>query len=195
MGSIIARLFVETYPKYVDGLVLSGTGMYPLWKGLPTVKALQIIKKIYGADKRVEWVNKLVSNTFNKKIQPLRTKSDWISSNPVEVDKFVKDPYSGFNVSNQLLYETAYYMLRTSQLKHMKVLNKAMPILFVSGYDDPLGDYAKGILKLANIYRKAGLKNVKVNLYHHKRHEVLFEKDYENIWQDLFKWLNQFNNK
>lgn len=195
MGSIIARFFVETYPKYVDGLVLSGTGMYPLWKGLPTVKTLKIITKIYGADKRVEWVNKLVSSTFNKKIRPLRTKSDWISSNPVEVDKFVKDPYSGFNVSNQLLYETAYYMLHTSQLKHMKVLKKSMPILFVSGYNDPLGDYGKGILKLANIYRKAGLKNVKVNLYHNKRHEILFEKDYENIWEDLFKWLNQFNNK
>ncbi|CDR24478.1 alpha/beta fold hydrolase [Staphylococcus schweitzeri] len=195
MGSIIARFFVETYPKYVDGLVLSGTGMYPLWKGLPTVKILKIITKIYGADKRVEWVNKLVSSTFNKKIRPLRTKSDWISSNPVEVDKFVKDPYSGFNVSNQLLYETAYYMLHTSQLKHMKVLKKSMPILFVSGYNDPLGDYGKGILKLANIYRKAGLKNVKVNLYHNKRHEILFEKDYENIWEDLFKWLNQFNNK
>lgn len=194
MGSIIARFFVETYPKYVDGLVLSGTGMYTMWKGLPTVKTLKIITKIYGADKRVEWVNKLVSNTFNKKIRPLRTKSDWISSNPVEVDKFVKDHYSGFNVSNQLLYETAYYMLRTSQLKYMKVLNKSMPILFVSGYDDPLGDYGKGILKLANIYRKARLKNVKVNLYHHKRHEVLFEKDYENIWEDLFNWLNQFNN-
>lgn len=194
MGSIIARFFVETYPKYVDGLVLSGTGMYTKWKGLPTVKTLKIITKIYGADKRVEWVNKLVSNTFNKKIRPLRTKSDWISSNPVEVDKFVKDPYSGFNVSNQLLYETAYYMLRTSQLKYMKVLNKSMPILIVSGYDDPLGDYGKGILKLVNIYRKAGLKNVKVNLYHHKRHEVLFEKDYENIWEDLFNWLNQFNN-
>lgn len=31
MGSVIARLFVETYPQYVDGLILSGTGMYPLW--------------------------------------------------------------------------------------------------------------------------------------------------------------------
>ncbi len=33
-------------------------------------------------------------------------------------------------------------------------------------------------LKLATI-RKAGIKNVKVNLYHHKRHEVLFEKDHQ----------------
>ncbi|MFG6174329.1 alpha/beta hydrolase, partial [Staphylococcus aureus] len=55
--------------------------------------------------------------------------------------------------------------------------------------------YGKGILKLANIYRKAGIKNVKVNLYHHKRHEVLFEKDHDKIWEDLFKWLNQFYKK
>ncbi|WP_445513195.1 alpha/beta fold hydrolase, partial [Streptococcus pneumoniae] len=113
MGSVIARLFVETYPQYVDGLILSGTGMYPLWKGLPTVKVLQLITKIYGAEKRVEWVNQLVSNSFNKKIRPLRTQSDWISINPTEVDNFIKDPYSGFNVSNQLLYQTAYYMLHT----------------------------------------------------------------------------------
>ncbi|HDP5868429.1 TPA: serine aminopeptidase domain-containing protein, partial [Staphylococcus aureus] len=162
---------------------------------LPTVKVLQLITKIYGAEKRVEWVNQLVSNSFNKKIRPLRTQSDWISSNPTEVDNFIKDPYSGFNVSNQLLYQTAYYMLHTSQLKNIKVLNHAMPILLVSGYDDPLGDYGKGILKLANIYRKAGIKNVKVNLYHHKRHEVLFEKDHDKIWEDLFKWLNQFYKK
>ncbi|WP_258311424.1 E domain-containing protein, partial [Staphylococcus aureus] len=75
-------------------------------KGLPTVKVLQLIAKIYGAEKRVEWVNQLVSNSFNKKIRPLRTQSDWISSNPTEVDNFIKDPYSGFNVSNQLLYQT-----------------------------------------------------------------------------------------
>ncbi len=84
-------MFVETYPQYVDGLILSGTGMYPLWKGLPTVKVLQLITKIYGAEKRVEWVNQLVSNSFNKKIRPLRTQSDWISSNAIEVDNFIKD--------------------------------------------------------------------------------------------------------
>ncbi len=48
-----------------------------------------------------------VSNSFNEKIRPLRTQSDWISSNPIEVDNFIKDPYSGFNVSNQLLYQNS----------------------------------------------------------------------------------------
>ncbi|MFG6222707.1 hypothetical protein ACF741_13745, partial [Staphylococcus aureus] len=26
-------------------------------------------------------------------------------------------------------------------------------------------------------------------------HEVLFEKDHDKIWEDLFKWLNQFYKK
>ena len=28
MGSIIARLFVETYPNFANGLILTGTGQY-----------------------------------------------------------------------------------------------------------------------------------------------------------------------
>lgn len=65
-------------------------------------------------------------------------------------------------MSNQLLYQTAYYMLHTSQLKNMKMLNHAMPILLVSGYDDPLGDYGKGIFKNWRIYiEKLALKMLK----------------------------------
>ena len=32
MGSIIARLFVEKYPDIAQGLILTGTGMFPKWK-------------------------------------------------------------------------------------------------------------------------------------------------------------------
>lgn len=70
------------------------------------------------------------------------------------------------------------------------MLNYVMFILLVLGYDDLLGDYGKGILKLVNIYRKVGIKNVKVNFYYYKCYEVLFEKDHDKIWEDLFKWLN-----
>ena len=27
-----ARLFVETYPNFANGLILTGTGQYPKWK-------------------------------------------------------------------------------------------------------------------------------------------------------------------
>ena len=33
MGSIIARLFVMRYPEFANGLILTGTGMFPKWKG------------------------------------------------------------------------------------------------------------------------------------------------------------------
>ena len=63
-------------------------------------------------------------------------------------------------MSNQLLYQTAYYMLATSQLKIKKNV-KSHAYIISFRYDDPLGDYGKGILKLAYIYRKAGIKMLK----------------------------------
>ncbi len=74
-------------------------------------------------------------------------------------------------ISNSLLYAT--YIT----IKKYENVNHAVPFIFINFQDMTITrHYGKGILKLANIYRKAGIKNVKVNLYHHKRHEVLFKK-------------------
>jgi hypothetical protein len=60
--------------------------------------------------KRLKWVNQLVYKSFNKKIDQPRTESDWLSSQSTEVDKFVNDEYTGFLVSNQLIYETVKHL-------------------------------------------------------------------------------------
>ncbi len=55
--------------------------------------------------------------TFNKNIVNQLTTSDWLSSDPEEVEQFNRDPYTGFLVSNQLIYETIKHMLLTSKGK------------------------------------------------------------------------------
>lgn len=189
MGSIIARLFVTMYPENVQGLILSGTGMFNKIKGIPTVALMKIITLLFGKKSRLDWVNRLVNRTFNKKIASPKTPSDWLSSDQSEVNRFIKDKYTGFNVSNQLIYQTVLYMYQTSRVKALNTLNNQMPILLISGNDDPFGEYGKGIRKLAKIYRQANLKQVSVKIYYHRRHEVLFEQGYERIWQDLLKWI------
>ena len=111
MGSIIARLFVETYPNFANGLILTGTGQYSKWKGIPAGISLKLISIFTGKRKRLKWVNQLVYKSFNKKIDQPRTESDWLSSQSTEVDKFVNDEYTGFLVSNQLIYETVKHMI------------------------------------------------------------------------------------
>ena len=74
MGSIIARLFVEKYPDIAQGLILTGTGMFSKWKGVPIRIAMKIVTFIFGKRRRLKWVNQLLNKTFNKKSLNLEQK-------------------------------------------------------------------------------------------------------------------------
>ena len=81
------------------------------------------------------------------------------------MNKFIDDEYCGFRVSNQLIYQTVKYMMDTANVKSLKQMNHNLPILLISGKDDPFGEYGKGVKKLGKIYKKAGIKHITVQLY------------------------------
>ncbi|TGR36021.1 alpha/beta hydrolase, partial [bacterium M00.F.Ca.ET.199.01.1.1] len=100
-----------------------------------------------------------------------KSKNDWLSSDEQEVEKFEKDPYTGFLVSNQLIFETVKYMLQTSKLKNIKKMKSGLPILLISGKDDAIGNYGKGIRHLGKLYKKGNIQHITVHLYKNQRHE------------------------
>ncbi len=50
MGSIIARSFVEKYPDIAQGLILTGTGMFPSGKVYRIRLAMKLVTFIFGND-------------------------------------------------------------------------------------------------------------------------------------------------
>ena len=66
---------------------------------------------------------------------------------------------------------------------------KDMPVLFVSGGDDPVGECGKGVKKAYNLFLKSGMKDVYLKLYPDARHEILNETNYLEVYQDLLAWL------
>ena len=129
-------------------------------EGVPATFALKLITMILGKRRRVNWVNKLVNKSFNKRIDNPLTESDWISTRRDEVEKFVKDEYCGFKVSNQLIYQTVKFMMLTIEPKCLDKLNKQLPILLISGKEDPFGDYGKGIKQLGKLYKNQVLSTL-----------------------------------
>lgn len=83
-----------------------------------------------------------------------------ISTRRDEVEKFVKDEYCGFKVSNQLIYQTVKFMMLTIEPKCLDKLNKQLPILLISGKEDPFGDYGKGIKQLGKLYKNQVLSTL-----------------------------------
>ncbi|MBA8761503.1 alpha/beta fold hydrolase [Staphylococcus coagulans] len=191
MGSIIARQYVQIYPNDCQVLILSGTGLFPSFYRFTIVPLLKCIALICGKKRRMKWLNNVMTNSFNKKFKPLRTESDWISSNESEVDAYIADPYSGFLVSNQLIYSVVNTMMQTARIKNIEKMNPELPILLVSGKDDPFGNFGNAIRNLGKLLKKGGIEHITVQLYKNKRHEVLFENDKETVWKHMLEWMSR----
>ena len=70
-------------------------------------------------------------------------------------------------------------------------MNKDLPILFVSGQDDAFGDFGKGVENVYQLFEEVGMKEIDLILYPNFRHEILNEKDNEQVVRDLLKFLNK----
>ena len=66
-----------------------------------------------------------------------------------------------------------------------------LPVLFIAGAQDPVGNYGKGVRKSAEAFRRAGLADVSVILYANSRHEVLNDREKDLVYQDVLQWLQK----
>ena len=75
--------------------------------------------------------------------------------------------------------------------KSIQNIPKDLPLFFVAGSDDPVGNFGKGVRKVYESCLKAGAQNVELKLYENDRHEILNETDYMDVFEDLRKWLEE----
>lgn len=69
------------------------------------------------------------------------------------------------------------------------MIRKDLPVLLVSGAEDPVGDYGKGVEQAYKLYQDAGIEDLQMKLYEGDRHEILNELDREQVYQDLLDWF------
>jgi alpha-beta hydrolase superfamily lysophospholipase len=68
-------------------------------------------------------------------------------------------------------------------------MNKDLPVFFIAGGDDPVGDFGKGVRNAAAAFRNAGMKRVSERIYPLCRHEILNEINKEEVYEDVYQWL------
>ena len=70
-------------------------------------------------------------------------------------------------------------------------MDKNLPVLFIAGEDDPVGNYGKGVRKTAEEFQKAGMKDVTCNLFPKGRHEILNETNRREVFDFTADWLKK----
>jgi alpha-beta hydrolase superfamily lysophospholipase len=189
MGSYLAQTLVLAHPQEVDALILSGTtaGGSPLVTVAKQIAKLERMRKGKSAKSAV--MSEVLFAPFRIGLEG-RTKFDWLSRDPIEVDKYVADSRCGFDCSSQLWIDLlgALESLGRGQWKR---LPRDLPILVFAGLRDPAGDHGKGPKKLVALLRAAGLSRVTERFYDDGRHEMLNETNRDIVEGDVVRWLDE----
>ena len=189
MGSFLARTYLIRYPGTVDAAILSGTGqMSPPVLAAGKLIAAREARKV-GPEQSSPVVMRLAFDTYNKRFAPNRTAFDWLSVSTENVDAYVADPLCGGNPTIGLFREMLAGLTFLAKPEHLRQMNRNTPVLFVSGAMDPVGDCGRGVRRVYNAFRHAGVRDVTLRLYPQLRHEIFNEDCREAIYQDLFQWL------
>ncbi len=136
-------------------------------------------------------MDKAAFGVYNKQIEVPKTSFDWLSRNEDNVRRYIDDPLCGFifTVNGfQTLFKLIYNLHDAEKLKKMPV---NLPVFFLAGEDDPVGNYGKSVETVYKSFREIGMENVQIKLYPKDRHELLNEVDKEDVYADIYRWILQ----
>ena len=190
MGSFLVRTYLIRFRDGLDGAVLSGTGQQRsfLVSGEKLITSLEVRRR--GAKYKSSRMNKLAFGNYNDKFDSVRTSFDWISRDESVVDGFVTDPLCSFVPTAGLMRDMMAGIDFISRPKNVSRMKKSLPVLFISGDCDPVGENGRGVIRSYKSFLKAGMTDVTMKLYHGARHEVLNETNKAEVYQDVLCWLN-----
>lgn len=189
MGSFMARRYLMTYGSQLDGAILMGTGAQPPAVLKAAKAAAASLALVRGEKFRSRMMLNMAFGAYNKRIKSVRTEYDWLSRDDANVDAYIADPYCGFMFTlngYRVLFDVLAFI---QDDKNIRKLPADVPVLFVSGTDDPVGNYGEDVKAIYKSYQAAGMKHVDMKLYPGGRHELLNELDYEQVQVDILNFI------
>ena len=189
MGSFYARQYLGEFGNELDGAIIMGTGLEPLFVVKGGMFLCKLIALFKGWRYRSNFVNQVAFGSYGKKFEPLRTRADWLSKDEALVDWYINEPRCSFLFTLNAYYSMFEGIARLHDKKLLEKVPKDLPIFFVSGEDDPVGSFGKEVVYSVETLKEVGVKNIDMKLYPNDRHEILNETDKETVYADLYEWL------
>ena len=134
-------------------------------------------------------MDKMSFGSYCKKIENPRTSYDWLSVNSENVDKYIADPMCGFGFTANGYLALLELIKRMQKGTNLEAVPKDLPLLFVAGEEDPVGNYGEGVKTAVESYKNAGVRDITMKLYPGDRHEILNEDDRDVVKEDILEWI------
>lgn len=191
MGSFIVRYVCSLWGIEFDGAILSGTS-----DGLMLSRSATTvcggIGRVRGLDTPAGRIYRLVNRTLTKHFRVKGEKPnnfEWLSRDASQVQAFIDDPLCGVALTYGG-YRDATKLFHVVSGRHWaNRMPKDLPIYLFSGLEDPIGDFGQGVINTYETLVSAGCESVEIKLYEGARHEMLFELNKDEVYEDTYRWI------
>lgn len=190
MGSFLTRTLIIHHPEMYDAAIISGTGHQSKALVYAGNFLAEATVKLKGTRADGQQLNDIAFGTYLSHIENPRTPFDWLTRDEAAVDKYIADPMCGFVCKSSLYRDMMGGVKFVTNQKNINKMAKSKPIYFMSGSEDPVGDYGVGVERAYKAFCKAGLRDIMIRLYPGGRHEMLNETNKDEVYKDILEWIN-----
>ncbi|AFI05778.1 alpha/beta fold hydrolase [Helicobacter cetorum] len=184
MGSLLSRRLAQKQNILLDALILVGTPSPSILLPL-SVAVVGVLKKL-GLIHQYD-----IGKIFSKHPRVRRfgggLRGSWLCKNEQIVETYMNDSLCRFNFTSNSFYNLLVGARRC--FSRFEKVPKDLKVLFVSGADDVCGDFSKGVVRAMECLEKQGASGVVVKLFSGLRHEILNEKNKEEVLLEILSWL------
>ncbi len=166
MGHSMGSLVVRTYAKEHEAAVL-------------------------GDEHRSNLLEAMSFGSFAARFADEKSRFAWCCSDPEVVREYEENPLCGFTFSDDAFFALNDLLKETYGFHGWHCTNRKLPVLFLSGGDDPCYVNVRRFKKSIDHMRLIGYRNVRGKLYPGMRHEILNEKEKYRVYGDVWKWLKK----
>ena len=191
MGGVVAFDLVLAHPQRFAAAAVWNIAFTSGIEAAALRAALKVERFRRGSDVPSAIARKLTFETWNRRFAPNRTEFDWLSRDRAEVDAYVADPHAGHGVTVGMWQGVLKGMQRASDGAALASLPGDMPFHLLGGTDDPVTDGGKGVRRIAERLRAAGLTDVTCEVLPSTRHEALNEVNRDTTTRAFIGWLDE----
>lgn len=188
MGSFIVRLAALNQP-HPDKLIVMGTGG-PVAATPAGIALATGTKMLYGPRHISPFLESLIFGAYNRHFEG-ESEKRWLSNDPDVITRYTSDDHCMFRFTTSALIDLLKLNQKSNQnVWFQSIARTEIPLLFVSGGDDPVGHYGEGVKKVCAKLSQCGADPV-VHLYQGFRHEILNDASYPAVFNDILAFCNR----
>jgi alpha-beta hydrolase superfamily lysophospholipase len=194
MGSYLLRQYICIYSKGLAGIIILGTGYMSPCETLMSLGFLNFLACFKGMRHRSKLTKKISFELGPYKKYDHENKdinNSWISRDPEIVKQYYADKKCQFDFTINGFFGLVTAIRYSCNPSNVAKINKDIPILFVSGDKDPVGNNGEGVKKAYEIMKLIGSVDVTLKLYEGSRHEVLNELNRDEVYEYILNWVNE----